>query len=313
MYLVRPGEDPSHPVNRLLEDLIEARRRNVKVTIYLNTKFKGQDPRKLVEGKWFDQLREAGVEIKLVSPVRRLHDKLIIVDERFVVEGSTNWSVAAIADNFESATVIESPKLAQVKLRRVGFFPIWGEEQNKISAPPEELFPVGPPTSVDIPNVFMEERTFFPKMITDQKERALKVFLLFLFLAEAKGAPNFTISLEAVGRYLSFLPGKGRTEIRRQMIRILRDLGNLQKFIQLEFHHGKEAWLELHLPSGPTFTVGSEFLHAGELSVLTDNAIFLRLIRARLSQEGSHLEDLSPIEIKHRFFIDPKTLKRAVK
>src|SRR3989338_9815109 len=88
MYLMRPGTDENHPVNRLLQDLIEARKRGVAVMIYLNTKFKGQDPGKLAEGPWFDQLRKAGVQIKLTSPVRRLHDKLVIVDRRFVVEGS---------------------------------------------------------------------------------------------------------------------------------------------------------------------------------------------------------------------------------
>lgn len=311
MYLIRPGDDPKHPVNRLLQDLVDARKRKVQVTIYLNTKFKGQDPRKLIEGPWFDRLRKAGVEIKLVSPVRRLHDKLIIIDERFVVEGSTNWSVAAIADNLESATIIESRELAQTKLRRIGFFPIWGEEQKKIPAPPEELFPAGPPTSVEVPILFMDRREYFPKLITDQKERALKVFLLLLFIAQAKGAQNFTISPEAVGGYLGFLPARDRTAIRRQVVRTLRELGNLQRFIRLEFRHGKGTWIELHLPAGSVFTLSSEFLEAGELAALSDNAIFLRLIRARLFQEGKRLEDLSACDIKKRFFVDSDTLKRA--
>ena len=71
MYLIRPGENPKHPVNRLLEDLIEARQRGVSVTIYLNTKFKNQqNPARVVEGPWFDRPRKAGVQIKLVSPMR---------------------------------------------------------------------------------------------------------------------------------------------------------------------------------------------------------------------------------------------------
>lgn len=312
MYLIRPGEDPNHPVNRLLQDLLDARKRNVQVTIYLNTKFKGQDPKKLIEGPWFDRLRKAGVQIKLVSPVRRLHDKLLVVDEHFVVEGSTNWSVSAIADNFESATIIESPELAQAKLRRMSFFPIWGEEKKKILAPPETLFPAGPPTSIEIPNAFMDERKYFPKMIGDQKERALKIFLLLFYLTEAKGTREFSVSPEALGAYLEFLPGKNRTAIRREVIRALRDLGNVQKFIHLEFRHGKEAWMKLLLPPGPAFTVGAELLDPGELSNLSDNALFLRLIKARLQAEGKRLEDLSPSEMKKRFFIDSDTLKRAL-
>lgn len=313
MYLIRPGEDPAHPVNRLLQDLLDARKRNVQVTIYLNTKFKGQDPKKLIEGEWFDRLRKAGVQIKLISPVRRLHDKLLVVDERFVVEGSTNWSVSAIADNFESATIIESGELAQAKLRRMSFFPIWGEEKKKILAPPEELFPAGPPTSIEIPNAFMDERRYFPEMIRNQKERALKIFLLLLYLTEAKGTREFSIPPEALGTYLELLSGKDRTAIRRQVIRALRDLGNVQKFVHLEFRHGKEAWMKLLIPPGPTFTMGADLLGPGELSSLSDNAIFLRLIKARLQVEGKRLEDLSLKVLSQRFFIDADTYKRALK
>jgi len=178
-----------------------------------------------VEGPWFDRLRKAGVTIKLISPVRRLHDKLVIVDRRFVVEGSTNWSVAAIADNLESATIIDSPDLAESKLRRIGFFPVWGEEAKKLppaQAPEEALFPAGHPTSIEIPVALLEERRFFPKMITHQRARAMKLYLLFLYLAEAKAVPKFSVSLEAAGNFSGILPGKGRTAVRREVIRVLR-------------------------------------------------------------------------------------------
>lgn len=45
---------------------------------------------------------------------RRLHDKLIIVDERYVVDGSTNWSISALRDNYESATLIIAAALGRL-------------------------------------------------------------------------------------------------------------------------------------------------------------------------------------------------------
>lgn len=312
MYLLRPGEDSNHPVNRLLEDLMGARRRNVPISIYLNTKFKGQDPRKLIEGPWFDRLREAGIEMKLVSPVRRLHDKLLIVDRRYVVEGSMNWSIAALADNLESATVIDSPELAEAKLRRISFFPIWDEEEKKVMEKEPVLFPAGPPTSIEVPVALLEKRKFFPKMITTESERAMKIFLLLLYLAESKGVKAFSFSLEALSDYLAILRGKDRSSKRRQIIRVLRDLQNLYHLLKPHFRHGKDAYVELLFPPGPTFTLGADMLDPAELPGLDDNQIFLRLIRAKLRAEGSRFEDMSEKEKKARFFVHPYTYRRTL-
>jgi len=313
MYLIRPGEDPKHPVNRLLEDLLGARRRGVEVAIYLNTKFQGEkDLNKVADGPWFLKLQKAGVQIRRVSPVKRLHDKLIVVDRRFVVEGSTNWSVSAIADNFESATLIDSPELAESKLRRIGFLPIWGEEEKKLPKGREALFPAGPPSSLEVPIALLEERRYFPKMIHYQRTRALKMYLLFLYLAAARGGLKFTFPPEEVGEYLGILRGKDRSAVRRQVIRVLRDLQDLDKLLKVEFRHGKDAYVELFPPPGPTFTVGSDELEAGEMAELDDNRVFFQLVRSRLSREDKRLEELSQAEITRRFFIDDKTLRRTL-
>ena len=311
MYLIRPGEDPKHPVSRLLEDLIEARKRGVEVTLYLNTKFEADSPGKVASSPAFVRLREAGVQIKLVSPVRRLHDKLIVVDRRFVVEGSMNWSVSAIADNFESATLIESPELAESKLRRISFFPIWGEEEKKLPGQKEVLFPAGPPTSIEISVVFIEAKKYFPKMIAYQRARALKLTLLLLYLSCARGSPKFSFSPELAGEFLGILSAKDRSAIRREIIRILRDLATIDHLLRPEFRHGKEVWVELLMPAGPAFTLGSVDLGAGELAALTGNQIFVRLLRARLHEEETRLEDLTLKEIQRRFFVGAETLYRG--
>lgn len=311
MYLVRPGDSPKHPVNRLLQDLVEARRRGVEVTLYLNTRFKNLTPQKIIEGPWFDVLREEGVQIRLVSPVRMLHDKLIVVDRRFVVEGSMNWSVTAIASNLESATIIDSSELAEAKLRRIGFFPIWGEEKKKLPKEKEALFPAGPPTSVDIPVALVEERKYFPHWISYQRERTMKLFLLLLYLAQAKGSTKFGFPPEAAGEFLGILPGQDRTAVRRQILRVLKDIEKMDKLLRAEFRHGRETWVELFLPSGPAFTVSSENLDAGELGEMNDNQILIRLIRSRLREEGKRLEGLTQAEIKKRFFVDDEVLRQA--
>ena len=312
MYVLKPGEQPSHPVNRLLEDLLEARGRGVEVTIYLNTKFEGlMKADQVTVGPWFDRLKKAGVVLRLVSPVRRMHDKLIVIDRRIVVEGSMNWSVSAITDNFESATIIESPELAASKLRRVGFFPLWGEEK-KAPKKREELFPAGPPTSIEISAALIETKNYFPSMIASREARALKMFLLLLYLSEARKNSKFIFSQELVGEYLGILPGKDRSAVRRQVIKVLKGLEAEEKLLHVEFRHGKDTYVEIFPPAGGRFTLGSDDLAAGELAVLSDNEIFIRLVKVRLRAEGKNFEALSQAAIEKRFFIDKSTIRETI-
>lgn len=320
LYLLRPGDDPEHPVSRLVQKLVEARRRGVEVTIYLNTKLRETSPAQVAEGPWFDRLREAGVVIHLLPPVRRLHDKLVIVDRRWVVEGSMNWSVAAIADNFESATIIESAKLAEVKLRRTGFFPIWDGKMTRpsgrsVTAAPShaaEFFPAGAPTSIEAPVALIEEKKYFPQMISYRSERAVKLLLLLIYLSEAEGSRRFWLSLENAARFLNILPGKARAVVRQEIAVDFQNLKGFGNLVEARFYYDDDAEIELKLPSGPTFTVGSDDLSAGELAELEDNEIFLRLIRARLRAEGKRLEDLPQVEIERRFHFDDRTFRRTL-
>ena len=85
-------EDASDRVyaGKITSLLKKARRQGVEVTLCLNTKLESQSAADVGKGPCFDRLREAGVVIHLIPPVRRLHDKLIVLNRRFVVEGSTN-------------------------------------------------------------------------------------------------------------------------------------------------------------------------------------------------------------------------------
>ncbi len=133
MYILKALE--KGPVALLVNDLSEALDRGVTVEIYLNTKFRGHSFTEETLAKPLTRLRDKGAKIYLVLPRHRLHDKLIIVDGRFVVEGSFNWSVSAIKDNFESAVLIDSPELAKVKVVRLRRLPLKGYVKEEIKRP----------------------------------------------------------------------------------------------------------------------------------------------------------------------------------
>ena len=57
------------------------------------------------------------MDVRYIVPSQRLHAKLIVVDERTVVDGSANWSYSALAENAESSTMIISQQYAVLKLQ----------------------------------------------------------------------------------------------------------------------------------------------------------------------------------------------------
>lgn len=166
LYLLEPQDKagPTFSVNRLLESLLRAKQRGVRVRLYLNTNFRFKPKTEVGEGLYFGRLAQAGIELTALLPNRRLHDKLIVIDGRFVIEGSMNWSVSALESNFESASVIDSRLHAKKKLERVEQLTLpLPSEQRKINRQINRpLYPV--PEKIKIPLILFEQN-YLPEMI----------------------------------------------------------------------------------------------------------------------------------------------------
>ena len=153
MYGISPGAGEKNPVMLLLNDLLEARKRGVSVTMYLNTSFRGTDKSagSFIMSPVFKELKGSGCDIYLIPSSRKLHDKLIIVDSRYVVIGSTNWSNSALRRNFESNTLIDSPRHAMEKLKRLEDVLKFVKSNTEISGIPDYLEDL--PEGISIPNM----------------------------------------------------------------------------------------------------------------------------------------------------------------
>ncbi len=101
---------PTSPSNQLIESLIRAKRRGVRVRVILDIspEEKGKYSN-LATGKY---LSRKGVEVRFDSLNKTTHSKLVIVDERFVVVGSHNWTYYGLTQNQETSVLIDSPELA---------------------------------------------------------------------------------------------------------------------------------------------------------------------------------------------------------
>lgn len=309
IYLVRESEDDRHPVNRLLQDLLEAARRGVRVELYLNTRFKGSDPEKILETPALKRLKEAGAQVTGLTANRRLHDKLLIVDERWVLEGSTNWSVEALKTNWESNTLIDSPPLAKQKLHRL---------RRRTAGPKEEAPAVRenppPPKTLEIPAAWIDRGGVLPRMVSSGDERAFDTLLLLLLESAAQGSSEFFVNLEELGLDAGLPEDWDDTDVRRQMIKTLRKLREERGTgVAVNFTHGKDAWVKLTLPEGPAVTVSLDWIEPALLAGTPAAVSYLKLFDLALQKEGLQLTGLTQRELARRTGLNEKLLRRALR
>ncbi len=311
MYSISLGTNTNNPVKLLLNDLLEARERGVEVTLYLNTRFR--DSKKggnsFAESLIFKKLEKAGVLIHFIPSNRRLHDKLIVVDSRYVVEGSANWSISALKNNFESSTLIDSPDLAGVKLSRLKSFLIFSLPRGKKPNAPAYIENL--PKSLNLPGEFVLNKKYLSRMVTSYDKRAMSLYLLLLAHSQSVGKQEFLISLEAMALSLGMPDSWTDPALRRQVIKVLRKLQKRYQLIEVSFFHSRDANVILTDISGDTFGISSDSLIQPDNAKLTMRLKFLLLIQALLKEEGEDLYSISKTALAKRFNVNLSTIKAA--
>jgi phosphatidylserine/phosphatidylglycerophosphate/cardiolipin synthase-like enzyme len=100
----------THPVRLLLEALIERHRAGVPVRVVLD---QGAPPgRDRPSAHAFRVLAEAGVAVRWDEDERTTHIKALVVDRRWCVLGSHNWTFSALRRNREQSLLVDDPALA---------------------------------------------------------------------------------------------------------------------------------------------------------------------------------------------------------
>ena len=306
MYIMKPS---TSPVALLVKDLTEALQRGVKVEIYLNTCFQSGSDFKL--GVQLKALQKAGAVLYLVSPHRRLHDKLIIVDERFVVDGSVNWSVSALKSNYESAVIIDSPGLAGEKLIRMRNFRLEGEKELD-KRPDRPVVKPELPDILNIPIVLLEEKRFLSRMLTSQDERSLTAYLLLIAESARQGNDEFFLDMEDFAKGLKMPVAWTDTAKRRQVIRTLKKLSDRYRLLKVDFKHSKDAWIRLENLPGGVFIVDSGFFTPDYLAGISSSGKAVLLIDALLETQGASMEDFSQAGLCRRFHIKPRQFRKGL-
>ncbi len=112
-----------HPDSQsdLLLKLLVNKSRRVDVKVYVDSLFN-------VSQSGYEYLRGHGVNTRYGGPATT-HAKLIIIDSKYVVIGSTNWGYYSLEKNHEASVIIKSPGLAS--LYEAYFRQVWSEAGQK--------------------------------------------------------------------------------------------------------------------------------------------------------------------------------------
>jgi phosphatidylserine/phosphatidylglycerophosphate/cardiolipin synthase-like enzyme len=105
----------THPVRRILDALIARQRDGVAVRVVLD---RGMPPGRQAEGedapsdRAAQYLAQAGIAVRWDEEQRTTHTKSLVVDGRWCVVGSTNWSASALSHNREQSVRLDDRALA---------------------------------------------------------------------------------------------------------------------------------------------------------------------------------------------------------
>ncbi len=116
MYAVQlKGRDEKDQVYTLIKELIEAKRRGVRIKIILETSGKESWGEYItgINDEVKKVLQRNGIQVYLDDDKITTHAKVLVVDDEVTVLGSHNWTFAAFVRNNESSVKIKSRPVAQ--------------------------------------------------------------------------------------------------------------------------------------------------------------------------------------------------------
>jgi phosphatidylserine/phosphatidylglycerophosphate/cardiolipin synthase-like enzyme len=104
--------NPNTPSNLLIQELINAKKRGVKVEVILEVR-EGEDRTAKRNRHTGKILSDGGVEVIYDSLFKTTHAKLMVVDGKLTLLGSTNWTYYALTNNNEASVLIRSQEVAR--------------------------------------------------------------------------------------------------------------------------------------------------------------------------------------------------------
>jgi HKD family nuclease len=278
--------DKTTKVYKLIEELIRAKERGVKLKVILDQNIDfvtGQYVYKwAAKGKnaWcFKALKEAGIDVKYDDLTTYTHAKAIVIDNEIVIMGSSNWSESAFTRNAETNVLIKSKGLASELLK---YFKTINIDKKATSTTPAQE------DGVFVSWQFLENPNLAGRMLTRQSERTFGLYLLLLREFDNNPEGKIILNYDKIAASLGLYDTMTRTDYRRQIIKSLRKLEQDYKLIKFEPEYNKDATITLlsynnpeksySMPKGWYFQIPDNYWEYGWSRQLSHRAKFCYLI-----------------------------------
>ncbi len=112
-YKLEPKRGPkAQRINALIKELFSAKSRHVDIKILLNFY---ENHKATSNINWYAArvFQKNGIIIKYQTSGRTLHQKIILIDNTYIIAGSHNLSVKSLAQNIELSFLIEDDNIYQ--------------------------------------------------------------------------------------------------------------------------------------------------------------------------------------------------------
>jgi len=221
-------------------------------------------------------------------------ESVVVVDRRYVVEGSMNWSIVALKNNFESVTLIDSRELAEEKIARLEkIYEIEKKKEADKEREREPLYVGSIIERIEVKKALLEEKRYFPMMLKRSDRRAMDLYLILLAYSQKVDKIKFFLRLEDVGLGLGLPASWDNETLRRQVIKALRTLEDRYNLIDVEFNYASDAYITILPISRESFAIETSVVDSYDKEIL-QRVKFLLLLKALLEEEGKDLDSVPP-------------------
>lgn len=234
MYLV--SHDPSGAKTQpqqLLDALADAKRRGVDVEVVLdqNIDFTQDGPaptsNKAKNIATYDFLKNNGIKVFYDGAAIYTHSKVLVVDNKTTLLGSTNWTNTGLARNVESNLLVESEEIARATLEDL-------KRVQRHEGNAEGLKPVS------LSWVFTNRADLMGAMMEAADERAFDLYLYLLKIYDGNAQAKTVIDFDDAAKVLG-IEKMPKEAYRRQLIKVAKKLESRYKLIEYQPRFGKNA------------------------------------------------------------------------
>lgn len=276
------GDGLRDAVKIILDDLMAAAKRGVRVRLFLNTSgFEATERSIFLRDDKLVELRGTGILIHFVHPKHPIADQVVIVDSAQVLEGGPLWAHAGLTEGWGAATLTRSRELASQKRVRLELLPLWDLKSERDARLDGEL---------PVPLFLIQDVKYFSAMVQSEDGDSLRLYLTLLEKFFTIHSSTFKVS---IAELKTRLPSSDSQDPGTQVYltyEALRRLENTYELAMVQNEDPNQMEVALKLPEKlePVIRVPLPFFHENYAKHLSPRALVSYLILAyRFQMSGS--------------------------